>query len=1000
MGIALLLSALVAQAPVTERIASVEVRLLAGADPRLLQNVASLVSVRKGQPLSRRAIQHSIETLYASARFSDVVVSLESQEDGTVVVFEVEPQRKIERVTISGSAPLSAELLQELSGLREGQAYSEEASSRAAEQVREGLQQRGFASAQVDAQVDLAESGNVIIELMCRLGAPTLLEEVVFEGDLGLPRATLLRTLGFQPQSRLDLNEASAGVDRIRELLRENRFYKARIDTVDQPRPGTLRVVMVAGPQYQMVFRGNRTLSTKSLRSLLAYAGDETLDEGVVRRLRLRIERFYQSRGFFNVRVHAVDVVAGSAGQVVFSIEESDAVRLSKVSFIGNRRLSNKVLQDILTQVSEAKVASLPFDVHGTGDPLRLEGTHAASFAEAIPTVADSLAVDLATFSEAAQRMTAEYRNRGYLFASVRWGEVDVVNNTAAVSFRVDEGAEVKVGLFEVRGMPTGVKVPTQAVLSSQSVLRAGRLEQSAEVLRAELTARGYLYAKVKPAFVFDRTQNYADCTLEVSPGPMVTARRVLLVGNVYTKDSIVSGQLTLKENAPISSVALAESQNNLLASGLYRTAQIELLSPDVAEPLKTVVVKVTERPRITYELGLGYFLADGPRLVADVLAPNVAGRAISLNGHLQMNFFSLSAPALTRQVDVADLTAIEQLGGRGNVSAQNRGLLPLNIGWRFDLVGERVFRPQFRFTRFAAVPTLDWSQNVPLALPFAQPKLTLQLQYEAEWSSVLRTSAAIQQSEVLTAVDQARLRFLFGVYALQTGRMTATLDVRDNALVPRRGFLLQGTADLTGALFTSDERGAPVPVNFVKTSGLLTGYIPFENAVLALSGRAGRIFALTDGSVTPPVKRFFMGGATSMRGFNEDQLLAADLRAQYRRELNSCLSLASQAGCSGSAVAIASGRQVPSQGGEFFVLMKSELRFPVGFLDLGLFFELGNLWLSLPENGLPLRSSAGLGARYVTPVGPFALDIGFNLNPDRALNEPFVVGHFNIGVF
>ncbi len=991
---------MVAQAPVPERIASVEVRLLAGADPKLLQNVASLVSVRKGQPLSRRAIQHSIETLYASARFADVVVSLESQDMGTVVVFEVEPQRKIERITISGSAPLSAELLQDLSGLKEGQAFAEEVSVRAVEQVKEELHQRGFALATVTSQVDLTESGNVSVELVCELGAPTRLEEVVFEGDLGLPRATLLSALGFQPNARLDLIEANAGVERIRELLKANRFYKARIEIVDQPRSGALRVAMVAGPQYEMVFRGNRTLSTKSLRSLLAYTGDETLDEGVVRRLRLRVERFYQSRGFLNVRVHAADVVAASVGQVVFSIEEGDAVRLTQVRFVGNTRLPDRVLQDILVQVSEAKVTSLPFDVHGTGDPLRLEGAHAASFAEAIPSVADSLAVDLTTFTEAAQRMTAEYRNRGYLFASVRLGQVDIAKNNAAVLFRVEEGTEVKVGLFEVKGIPAGVNVPTQAVLSSQSVLRAGRLEQAAESLRAELTSKGYLYAKVKPVFEFDATQKSADCTLDVNPGPVVTARRVLLVGNVYTKDDIVSSQLTLKENEPISSVALAESQNNLLASGLYRTAQIELLSPDVAEPLKTVVVKVTERPRITYELGLGYFLADGPRLVADVLAPNVAGRAISLNGHLQMNFFSLSAPALTRQVDVADLTAIEQLGGRGNVSAQNKGLLPLNIGWRFDLVGERVFRPQFRFTRFAAVPTLDWSQNVPLVLPFAQPKLTLQLQYEAEWSSVLRTSAVIQQSEVLTAVDQTRLRFLFGVYALQTGRMTATIDVRDNALVPRRGFLLQGTADLTGALFTSDERGAPVPVNFVKTSGLLTGYIPFENAVLALSGRAGRIFALSEGSVTPPVKRFFMGGATSMRGFNEDQLLAADLRAQYRRELDSCLSLASQAGCSGSAVAIASGRQVPSQGGELFVLMKSELRFPFRFLDLGIFFELGNLWLSLPENGLPLRSSAGVGLRYVTPVGPFALDIGVNLSPDRALNEPFVVGHFNIGVF
>jgi outer membrane translocation and assembly module TamA len=53
-----------------------------------------------------------------------------------------------------------------------------------------------------------------------------------------------------------------------------------------------------------------------------------------------------------------------------------------------------------------------------------------------------------------------------------------------------------------------------------------------------------------------------------------------------------------------------------------------------------------------------------------------------------------------------------------------------------------------------------------------------------------------------------------------------------------------------------------------------------------------------------------------------------------------------------------------------------------------------------VPESLWPFRAVAGTGLRYVTPVGPMALDVGFNLSPDQVINEPSFVIHFNIGVF
>ena len=98
----------------------------------------------------------------------------------------------------------------------------------------------------------------------------------------------------------------------------------------------------------------------------------------------------------------------------------------------------------------------------------------------------------------------------------------------------------------------------------------------------------------------------------------------------------------------------------------------------------------------------------------------------------------------------------------------------------------------------------------------------------------------------------------------------------------------------------------------------------------------------------------------------------------------------------------LAGGGTVPSEGGEAFLLFKGELRQTLaGSLELGIFVDLGNLWSSPNRYRLvDLRPSAGFGLRFVTPVGPAALDLGFNLGRDARLNERSFAPHFTIGLF
>ena len=92
--------------------------------------------------------------------------------------------------------------------------------------------------------------------------------------------------------------------------------------------------------------------------------------------------------------------------------------------------------------------------------------------------------------------------------------------------------------------------------------------------------------------------------------------------------------------------------------------------------------------------------------------------------------------------------------------------------------------------------------------------------------------------------------------------------------------------------------------------------------------------------------------------------------------------------------------------GGLTFMNFSTEVRFPiVGRLGGVVFLDGGNVWENSWDFNLrDMRYDMGPGLRYNTPVGPFRLDVGFQLNPIEGLlvdgeeqKRPLRV-HFSIG--
>jgi outer membrane protein assembly factor BamA len=115
------------------------------------------------------------------------------------------------------------------------------------------------------------------------------------------------------------------------------------------------------------------------------------------------------------------------------------------------------------------------------------------------------------------------------------------------------------------------------------------------------------------------------------------------------------------------------------------------------------------------------------------------------------------------------------------------------------------------------------------------------------------------------------------------------------------------------------------------------------------------------------------------------------------------CASVLSGLGCSPQLQQlVARGIMLPSQGGQASVLFRAELRVPMSkATELGFFADLGNLWYDQVLTNLRMiRTNLGFGLRIITPVGPAAFDLGFNLNPEYRINETVFAPHFSVGFF
>ncbi len=539
-------------------------------------------------------------------------------------------------------------------------------------------------------------------------------------------------------------------------------------------------------------------------------------------------------------------------------------------------------------------------------------------------------------FEEDLRAIQQIYAMKGYVTARVDDPVVTLSRDGEFmyITIPVVEGERYKVSEVKL----TGELGADEEELTKQLKLKPGEIFNALTVhldtvmLADHFKDQGYAYCSISNAHRLDRKKRLIGFSYVVQRGPKVHFGRITLRGNATTRDLVIRRELKIAEGDLYSETGIKRSKAMVQRLGFFERVEITT-QPGAADDLIDAVVEVAEKETGTFQVGAGFSSLESFIATAQVSKDNFLGRGQT----------------------VSFQAMISSIRTMFNVSFFEPYFFDTPLTFSTELYN---FEYQYSdFTRGSTGGSMTWGYRF-------LDDFTVSLGYKLENVDV---SQGGQRGS--SAVN---LRSLFNDGLTSSLTASFAYDTRDNRLFPTNGWYASASVEHADWWLGSDNQFTRI---------LLRGrrYFPlWWKTVLKFNLNIGYIFSYRE-----PVaiyERFFVGGIFTVRGFDRFSLgprMDAPTMADP-----------------------ATGTYGFVKGGNKQLYFNAEYEIPI-FEEVGIkavvFFDAGNAFDDGEiMNPLDLRTSAGFGIRWWSPVGPLRFEWGFPLKPKPG-EDPYVF-EFTIG--
>ena len=899
----------------------------------------ALLEVRRGAPLTEEAVRESLEHLRNLDRYETVTVTPQADGEGVVVLFALTPRHLIDRLEFRGTLGLDGRSLERAVLEQTGGRLVAVKNDAAADAVRRLLADEGFYRPVVETTVEPRHDVHAAtLVLTVDAGPRQRIGNITVGGDSPLSTAEVLSALNVSTRAPYRRRAIEDGLRAIAERLRTRGFYEASANhfPTGDGEVVDLTITVDSGPVFDIVVTGD-PLPDGGVDQWIPIRRENSADEDLLEDSAFRIRSALQREGYWRARVEArrAEQPGGDRMVVTVDVSRGRRYRLRDVTIGGNTFITTPEARALL---------ALPL-----GEPFREDAVTGRVQALASAYAVAGYAVTVEVIPEEVPSTRADQDGEVVVHLTILEGLARTVGDIVIVGATQFEESEVRKAIGSRTGEP----------------LRDVQVRADRNNVEALYRNAGFQSATVN--VVLSGGPRYT-ATFTINEGRQTIVDHVIVAGNSRVSTATILAQVTLKPGQPLGQAARAESQRRLNDLAIFRRVSITQ-GPDTAGDGRVdVIVHVEESAATTIGYGGGIEFGRTPRTVEGGVedrfefAPRgffEVGRRNLFGGNRSINLFSRVSLRPRNEPDdpARDGKGFALSEYRVTGSYRASRVFRSNTDIVVSATAERAIRTSFTFVRRAA--------NAE-ALRRLSTKLSIFGRYALDSTRLFDTR--------ISEEDQPLIDRLFPQIRLSSISSGVVWDNRDDFLDPTSGGWLSADAEVASRSLGSQ-------VGFVKAFLQATGFrrITRANRVV-LAGRIQvgvargferQVTRLDDNGVPilgpdgepltdtvadlPAGRRFFAGGSTSVRGFQQDRL-----------------------GVSG--ILNATGL---SNGGNGLVVLNGEVRTQVlTSVSLVGFIDGGNVFARASDiRPGDFRGAAGLGIRYRSPLGPLRLDFGFKLD-------------------
>lgn len=978
------------------------VALVTFADPNgglPSESLEPLLRVQVDAPLRPSDVRQDLATLYQAGDFSQVEADIEpwpygpdGAEEGVHVEYRLVAPARVRKLTITGNKALRRRALIVAGGLDEGDSWRDATEKTVRANLLAAYRAAGYPNAGVDVGVDPRDAAAVDVTLRIHEGAPSTVVDIVVPRQDGIGAGRVERLLaqaGLRRGHPLTPQSVAAAHDKVLGVLHREGWYEASVAVTPDAVPGGARVVVSVDPRrrWHIVTEGHTDLPiltpaitparTNGLPNRRAVREALRLTEGVT------LTRYFgddaaralteaeREQGFADADIHVG--IRESPGDVTLAVSGSRG-RMHvhhDVTVIGDAHYGARFVARALRDGLPDPLRRGPL-VFGLG-PYRVS-----------PEGVDKAVEALADYYRAQGYPDVTASRKDYAPQPAR-GRVVPVDLT----IEVGTGERVDVGSVELAGARDDIAVDD---LFSSLVdapfnpsLVADRCRQLVNLYRDH----GYLDADAKPRYVRAADGHTVSVIVDVTPGPAVYLRSVIVRGYRRTRRWVVDREIDLHSGALLRPGDMSDIRKRLYDLGVFNRVSVDAAGDE--DRVKDLVIDLDEAKNLFGELGGGIATDDGIKLTARGGHRNLWGMGHRLTAYGQVG---LGWVGDTFGIDTAEIEW--QAGVRyeaPHVPGRNeRAALDI-------LFASQDQEPTWRVERTGGGPSVQLRIG---------PRATAEIGYSLQWRRLLDLDPGllVPGDPWLAAIGNPDLAdprpVVPSTTRIHSGiDVNVVLDVRNDTFNPTQGGIGSISAEVTDGVLSD--------VLYLKGQAAWSQLVPIAGKLsLLFRGRAGAAWVPGNTSALGVEDRFQLGGST-FRGFSPNTVGPANSVSNEYVDFPSGISP-----IIGYSQRDASARWVTT-GGDAMAVGTVEVQVPFTTFGLAgwkswqvaLFTDIGNVWWVSPlvetdsmtrGTDAALRCGLGVGIRRSTPIGPIAVDVGFNPWPLDYRAEDLVKVHVSLG--